>query len=147
MARKRKIEYTPQPYERKIIAGKKDKFTLVYLSMCESTAWKALVPRQQMLYLWFRFQWSTVGTKNTPSGDYPDNADFQRPYVVYMNKAVAMRTGLYTKVEGGNFNRRDFYNDVRRLENVGFIECLQKGKNTRTKSVYVLVDKWKFYEE
>lgn len=147
MGRKRKIQFNPQQYEKRTITDKKDKFVALYLSLCESAAWKALTPRQQVLYIWFRFQWKDVGSKNTPSGDYPNNEAFQRPYIVYMNKAVAVQTGLYTKVQGGNFNARDFYKDVQRLEAVGFITCLQKGKNTRTKSVYELSERWKNYQE
>lgn len=142
MARKENRDYDSR-YTGK--EKKKEQHVSIYRTLWKSKAWRDTKGRPHDLYLAIRFQWNYIGKQGTPSADYPNKKEFQRPDAVYMNKAVARALGLYVKVEGGNFLNRDFYNDLKRLEEVGLIDCLQRGKNTRTKSVYVPSDRWKKY--
>ncbi len=40
-------------------------------------------------------------------------------------------------------NESQFYKDRDLLVKYGFIEIIENGKNTRTKSIYMLSDKWR----
>jgi hypothetical protein len=103
-----------------------------------SEAWKELTDKQVRLYLFCRWQY-WAKKENRPGADYPDNEEYQRPEVFYLNWKKVHRVGLY------GTNRAGFYYDVEALCRHGFIKRLLDGKADRVKSVYSLSDSWLDY--
>lgn len=101
-----------------------------------SEAWKELTGKQAKLYLFCLWQ---RRAKDRPGADYPDNEEYQRPEVFYLNWKKVHSEGLYDTNRGG------FYHDVEALCRRGFIKRLLDGKRDRVKSVYSLSDSWLDY--
>ncbi len=121
---RRKI-YTPKSFES--IGGKRLSAN-IYISMLESTAWKQLSKNSRLLYVYMKAQY--YGAKNIP--EHPAT-DF------VFNWGLASQTyGLYT-------NKTQFAKDKSELIKYGFIECVENGKCTRTKSIYRFSDKWQSF--
>lgn len=97
----------------------------IYISMMQSSAWMKLSKNARLLYLYMKAQY--YGAKNIP--EHP-NTDF------VFNWALVSKTyKLYTNYTG-------FERDRNMLITNGFIELIENGKNTRTKSIYRFSDKW-----
>lgn len=119
---KRKPPYIPKPWES--VGGNKLSAN-IYASMMQSKAWMQLSKNARLLYVYMKLQY--YGAKNLV--DHP-GTDF------VFNWALASKTyGLYT-------NYKQFQNDRNMLIANGFIELIENGKNTRTKSIYRFSDKW-----
>lgn len=119
----KKKSYTPRSFE---IADNSRTSAVIYASMINSNPWRALSKNARVLYLYMKLQ--LYGQK--PIKDHPEH-DF------YFNWGLASKTyGLYT-------NQRQFRKDIEQLTTLGFIETIEKGKNTRTPNIYRFSDKWK----
>lgn len=115
-------KYTPKPWES--VGGNKLSAN-IYATMIQSPAWMKLSKNARLLYVYMKLQY--YGAKNLP--DHPAT-DFT------FNWALVSKTyKLYS-------NKRQFENDRNMLIEHGFIEYIENGKNTRTKSIYRFSDKW-----
>ena len=118
----RRKQYIPKPWES---VGGNRLSANIYASMIQSKAWMQLSKNARLLYVYMKLQY--YGAKNL--ADHPET-DF------VFNWALASKTyGLYT-------NYKQFQNDKNMLITNGFIELIESGKNTRTKSIYRFSDKW-----
>ncbi len=118
----RRKQYIPKPWES---VGGNRLSANIYASMIQSKAWMQLSKNARLLYVYMKLQY--YGAKNL--ADHPET-DF------VFNWALASKTyGLYT-------NYKQFQNDKNMLITNGFIELIENGKNTRTKSIYRFSDKW-----
>lgn len=124
MASKKK--YIPKSFESEKL---NDVSANIYASMMQSSAWQELTASSIRLYLFMKLQY--YGQKNLPN--------MPQEYY-YFNKAMFMET--YKLYSCPN----QFYIDKRLLIKQGFIEEIESGRNTRTKSIYKFSDKWKQYK-
>ena len=132
MGRKKK-GYTRKRYESmKLGAGFHDSYVAIYASMANSPAFIALTGNQRELY---RFCRSQLYTKSKPRDDFPDCEAFQPQEVFYMNWSIVKTIHLYK-------GPKTFRKDLKRLVELGFIECLFDGEKTGKKSVYTYSEKW-----
>lgn len=115
-------QYVPKAWES---VGGNRLSANIYVSMMQSNAWMKLSKNARLLYLYMKAQY--YGARNLPERP---NTDF------VFNWALVSKTyKLYT-----NYQR--FENDRNMLIEYGFIELIENGKNTRTKSIYRFSDKW-----
>lgn len=118
----RRKQYIPKAWES--INGSRLSAN-IYVSMMQSNAWMQLSKNARLLYLYMKAQY--YGAKNL--SDRPAT-DF------VFNWALVSKTyKLYT-----NYQR--FENDRNMLIEKGFIDLVENGKNTRTKSIYRFSDRW-----
>lgn len=129
MSRYRKPKWKPLDFET---IGDKKLSATIYAAMIQSDAWTQLSNNARVLYLYMKLQYFGVKQEDKPRGQQD---------LFYFNKAMATKTyGLYT-------NMAQFRKDRDMLLEYGFIEEVEKGKNTRTKSIYRFSDKWKEYHK
>ena len=93
--------------------------------MMQSKAWGALTNNARVLYLYMKLQY--YGQKQI-EGRGED--------CFYFNK------GLYCETYHLYSNTRQFRKDRDLLIQLGFIECIENGKTTRTKSIYKFSNRW-----
>lgn len=115
----------------------------IYESMLQSFAFKQLSTRQKMLYIYCKAQYYG---KRKPGKDFTEEELFQEETYFYLNHAVIVGYGLYTK----NMCK-EFYGDISELIARGFIkkfvpaaaasEIDLKCKNNR-KNVYCFTAEW-----
>lgn len=118
----RRKQYIPKAWES---VGGNRLSANIYVSMMQSNAWMQLSKNARLLYLYMKAQY--YGAKNIK--EHPET-DF------VFNWALASKTyKLYS-----NYAR--FKSDRDMLIKYGFIELVENGKNTRTKSIYRFSDKW-----
>ena len=118
----RRKQYIPKSWES---VGGNRLSANIYASMIQSKAWMQLSKNARLLYVYMKMQY--YGAKNLV--DHPET-DF------VFNWALASKTyKLYS-----NYAR--FKSDRDMLIKYGFIEVIENGKNTRTKSIYRFSDKW-----
>lgn len=139
MARKKK--YSPKPFESK---GEKyldekgimrsDTSANIYESMLASSVFRDLKPKQKVLYLYCKAQYYG---KRKPAKDFPNNADYAKDEVIYMNWNIARRNKLYSDTDSSTF-----YKDMKALIDHGFLEKLKSGKAHKEKNIYLLSNKW-----
>lgn len=123
---RRKKKYVPKSFES--VNGNCLSANL-YATMLQSKAWKKLNKGAMVLYLYMKLQY--YGARNIV--DHPQT-DF------VFNKAMVTQVyGLYT-------NMSQFRKDRDLLIEYGFIEYVENGKNTRTKSIYRFSNKWQQYK-
>ena len=108
----------------------KKRFIRIYSDLLLSDAFQSLSHNQQLLYVYM-------------SDCYIPTTKVEHPYnnasYFFFNRDLYQRKyGLYT-------NDRQFRKDRDELIKKGFIEEVESGKLTRTKSVYKFSDKWKTY--
>lgn len=121
MARRKK--YVPKAFESKK-AG--DVSANIYASMIQSRAWANLTNNARVLYLYMKLQY--YGQRNIPNREQE---------CFYFNKAMFTKTYQLYK------NVNQFYRDRQMLIDNGFIETVENGRTTRTKSIYRLSSKWR----
>lgn len=121
MARKKK--YVPKTFES---SKSGDVSANIYASMMQSRAWGNLTNNARVLYLYMKLQY--YGQKTIPDREQE---------CFYFNKALFLKIyQLYT-------NANQFYKDKKLLIDNGFIEIVENGKTTRTKSIYRFSSKWR----
>ncbi len=121
MSGRKKTEYIRRSFETRI-PGKPSETHEKYVALCftllTSPAWFQLSNGARNLYTFMRLQYDGIN----------DSFNFNR--------------AIYTKVYPLYSNRNQFYKDRDQLVEVGFIEIVEHGKNTRTKAIYKFSDKW-----
>lgn len=106
----------------------------IYESMLQSKAFKSLTAKQQILYVYCKSQYYG---KRKPKKDYEKQGLYQEETCFYMNWGKALDYNLYTQSSS-----RNFYRDMKKLEEMGFIEKLKSGQDHKEKNVYKFSGKW-----
>ena len=125
--------YKKKPYEKKSFESSgapSDVSANIYMSMLMSSAWKKLTPRQQILYVYCKLQY--YAEKKKPVKDN------QMSFTMNQSKWKDLYK-LYTR---NNY----FYQDINKLIETGFVACIESGRNTRTKSIYIFSDQWRTHK-
>ena len=104
-------------------------FVRIFLNMINSSAFKDLSYKQQLLYFYMKTQFCQKDSKK-PNGKHLQ---------FYFNR------GLYKNTLGLYSNDEQFRKDRDALIMHGFIICIENGSNTRSKSIYQFSDKWQIY--
>ncbi len=136
------FELKAQGYERspRISTEPKSKseaYIALFKTLLNSPAFHELTGNQRSLYIFCMTQWGTDPFEDKYSE--PDNVtEVDRRESFYMNLALGHSSGIY-----GDKSKNTFYNDLKRLEAVGFIDCIYHGKGKGAKSIYRLSDRWK----
>ena len=113
---------------------KNDTSANIYGSMLRHPAFTTLKTRQKILYIYIKAQ---LYGKRKPRHDYPGVEQLQDDLIFYYNHAAAVRDGLYTLGNHG-----DFYKDMQELEARGFIEKIRSGQSRRKKIIYRFDSRW-----
>lgn len=120
--RRKKSAYTRKAYEtKKPGTNTSEPFVALYSTLLFSDAWLDLKPRAQMLYIYMRHQFGN-GKGELADGQF------------FFNQAL-WKDKLYT-------NKNSFISDVKALVAHGFIDIVESGRFTRTKSIYAYSDRW-----
>ena len=128
MTGSKKRTYEKKPFESTGIGS--DTSANIYMSMLMSKAWRQLTANQRDLYVHCKAQ--LYAEKNKPN-------DNQLCFTMNQSKWCGLYA-LYKKT-----NAKGFYKDIAALISYGFIECVECGANTRTKSVYRFSSMWQKY--
>ncbi len=130
---RRPKKYVPKQFESS--SPQFDTSANIYMSMLMSAAWQSLNAGAKMLYMYCKAQY--YGEKRKPKPDFRQLTEQEQQQCFTMNKSKWKDLyHIYT-------NDRQFYKDMSLLIKSGFIELIESGKNTRTKNIYMLSDKWK----
>lgn len=130
---KSRRKYIPKSFES--TGRSNDTSANIYDSMLISAAFRDLSARQRMLYVYCKSQYYG---KRKPQADYPGIEAVQGDECFYLNHALISDVyGLYPKT-----NRRDFYRDMQKLADNGFIEIVSSGYAAKKRSIYKFSDKW-----
>lgn len=124
---KRKRTYEKKPFESTGLSS--DVSANLYKSMLLSTAWKALSPKQQQLYMFCKLQ--LYSEKKKP---------LERVECFTMNRAKVIDYGLYS-----DGNRGGFVRDMQSLIEKGFVDCISDGSASRSKTIYAFSARWQLY--
>lgn len=133
MAKKTKTKYVPKPFESD--GSSSDTSANIYISMLTSESWQALSKNAQVLYLYCKAQY--YAEKQKPKPAIITLSEQQQKQTFTMNKSKWQSLYKIYKSDNGQFNK-----DMQMLIDYGFVEVLQSGQNTRSKSIYLLSDKW-----
>lgn len=133
MARKKQNKYIPKPFESD--GSSSDTSANIYISMLTSESWQALSKNAQVLYLYCKAQY--YAEKQKPKPTIITLSEQQQKQTFTMNKSKWQSLYKIYKSDNGQFNK-----DMQMLIDYGFVEVLQSGHNTRSKSIYLLSDKW-----
>jgi len=120
---KRRTSYVPKAFESN--GAKSDTSANIYMSMLMSTAFMELNPRQKTLYLYCKAQ--QYAEKHTEE---------QEQFTMNRSKW----NNLYHLYSNGNSG--SFYKDMSRLIEVGLVDCVSCGADSRQKSIYRLSSRW-----
>lgn len=131
---KTKNKYKPKNFESN--GSTSDTSANIYMSMLASESWKKLTKNQQILYVYCKAQY--YAEKRKPKPQMAQLSDEELALCFTMNKSKWCK--LYGIYKDGN--QKGFINDMKALIDNGFIELIENGKNTRTKSIYKLSGKW-----
>lgn len=134
---KRRKKYVPKPFES--AGGANDTSANIYESMLNSAAFQDLTKNQRLLYIYMKAQYYG---KRKPEKDFPDVEQMQGDELFYFNLSLAEKYGLYSRG-----NRGQFYNDVKALEEHGFIMVVSSGRSTKTRSIYKFTGGWRVWED
>lgn len=129
-----KEKYKPKGFESTGISS--DTSANIYMSMLMSENWQKLTKNQQILYVYCKAQY--YAEKRKPKPQIAQLNDEELVLCFTMNKSKWC--SLYHIYKDGNQN--GFIKDMKALIDYGFIELVENGKNTRTKSIYKLSNKW-----
>lgn len=136
MGRNRK-KYVPKSFES--IGGTSDTSANIYESMLNSAAFKELTKNQRLLYIYMKAQYYG---KRKPGKDFPDVEHLQGDEMFYFNLSLAEKYGLYSRG-----NHMQFYNDVKNLQEHGFIQVVSNGRSTKSRSIYKFIGDWKNWHD
>lgn len=130
---RRKESYKPKSFESD--QNKSDTSANIYMSMLMSENWQKLTKNAQVLYLYCKAQY--YAEKNKPKLQLKQLTEQEQRQCFTMNKSKWQSLyGIYIS-DNGQFNK-----DMKQLIDYGFVELIENGKNTRTKSIYMLSNKW-----
>lgn len=134
---KRKKPYAPKLFESS--KGTKDPYAGIYETMLISPAFLNLTKNQRLLYVYMKAQYYG---KRKPKNDFPDIEQFQRDDLFYFNMALAEKYGLYSRS-----NDRQFYADIKAIEQHGFIKTVSNGRSTKSRSIYQFISEWQKWHD
>lgn len=129
-----KKSYRPKSFESN--GAKNDTSSNIYMSMLMSESWQKLTKNQQLLYVYCKAQY--YAEKRKPKPQLVQLTEEELCQCFTMNKSKWC--GLYHLYKDGNQN--GFIKDMKALIDLGFIDIVENGKNTRTKSIYKFSSKW-----
>lgn len=150
MSKNKIPQYVPTAYESELSFApmpkkgnkRKDKSANVYYSMLMSKAWRELTGNQKELYLFCKLQQFGESLSYEEHATEIEKQNLEKPNLsdrFTMNKSKWCELyQLYTEQ-----NAKRFYNDMKRLIELGFVELLQSGRTNKTKNIYKFSDKWK----
>ena len=121
----RKPKYIKKPFESNCSSS--DVSANIYESMMTHPAYIDLSANQKVLYEYCKLQY--YAEKRKPNND-PEQ------FTMNQNK-WCFKYRLYTKN-----NAKGFYRDMEALIDHGFIDCVESGRATRTKSIYKFSSAW-----
>lgn len=133
---RKKEKYIPKSFESSGKIGKDgDTSANVYMSMLLSKAWKNLTKNAQVLYLYCKAQYYAEKKKPKPQIKQLDESEQKLCFTMNKSKWLSLY-GIYNS-DNGQFNK-----DMKLLIENGFIEIVENGKVTRTKTIYKFSNKW-----
>ena len=103
--------------------------------MLTSAAFTDLTKNQRLLYIYMKAQYYG---KRKPSHDFIMQSD----EVFYFNRAIAIEYHLYS-----DSNRKSFYDDIKAIEQHGFIRTISNGKAAKQRNIYQFVSDWKQWKK
>ena len=114
----------------------------IYTSMLLSAAWHKLSSKQKELYLYCKAQYfgeskSAEEHKTNNEIQNGTNANLQIRFTMNKSKWCEIYH-IYTEN-----TKRYFYSDMQALIDNGFVNRVERGKNTFTKNIYEFSDKWR----
>ncbi len=127
-------KYIPQSFES--FGNSTDTSANIYMSMLLSPAWLSLTKNAQVLYVYCKSQY--YAEKRKPIPQVRQLNDTQLKMCFTMNKSKWLELYHIYNSDNGQFNK-----DMAMLVEYGFIEVVESGKTSRTKSIYMFSDKWK----
>jgi hypothetical protein len=130
---RRKESYKPKSFESD--QNKSDTSSNIYMSMLMSESWQKLSKNAQILYVYCKAQYYAEKTKPKPQLRQLTEQEQRQCFTMNKSKWQSLY-GIYPS-DNGQFNK-----DMKQLIDNGFIELIENGKNTRTKSIYMLSNKW-----
>ena len=130
---RRKESYKPKSFESD--QNKSDTSANIYMSMLLSESWQRLTKNAQILYIYCKAQYYAEKTK--PKSQLRQLTEQEQRQCFTMNKSKWQSLYRIYPSDNGQFNK-----DMKQLIDLGFIELIENGKNTRTKSIYMLSNKW-----
>lgn len=133
----RKKPYAPKLFESS--RGAKDPYAGIYETMLRSPAFLNMTKNQRLLYVYMKAQYYG---KRKPKNDFPDIEQFQRDDLFYFNMALAEKYGLYSRS-----NDRQFYADIKAIEQHGFIKTVSNGRSTKSRSIYQFTSEWQQWND
>lgn len=131
----RKGSYKPKPFES--TGRSNDTSANIYDSMLESSAFKDLSYRQQLLYVYMKARY--YGHKHPIKDDSTTFTFNQGLWIKDKNHSYKGGYKLYS-------HKAHFYRDRDALVNHGFIEIVENNKNQRESNVYRFSDKWRTWQ-
>ena len=134
MAKGKKSVYVKKSFESDL--SKDDTSANIYVSMLLSERWKQLSKNAQILYVYCKAQY--YAEKKKPKPTFRQLTDQEQKQCFTMNKSKWQSLYKIYPSDNGQFNK-----DMKQLIDNGFIELIENGKITRTKSIYMLSNKWK----
>lgn len=133
----RKKSYTPKAFES--TGRSNDTSANIYESMLLSAAYQDLNIRQRQLYVCMKAQYYG---KRKPGKDYQEIDLLQGDDLFYFPMSLAEKYALYTRE-----NHKQFYNDIKVIENHGFIQTVSNGKSTKSRSIYKFSGDWRDWND
>jgi hypothetical protein len=132
----RKKKYVPKGFESTGRSG--DTSANIYRSMMLHPACRDLTPNQFRLYVYCKSE--LYGKSRHDLDGFPEHVRADMTCFTF-NKAKWHKDGLY----GLYSNYGQFYRDMAALIEHGFVDCVQSGFSTRTKSLYKLSNRWQLW--
>lgn len=133
MSRKRE-KYIPKSFES--TGTSNDTSANIYMSMLMSDSWNNLTKNQQILYVYCKAQY--YAEKKKPKPIVVQLSEDELKLCFTMNKSKWCK--LYHIYKNGNQN--SFIKDMKALVDKGFVELVENGKTSRTKSIYKFSNRW-----
>lgn len=135
---KKKAVYIPKSFES--TGTKKDNSANIYMSMLTSWSWQQLSKNAQVLYVYCKAQYYAEKKKPETKVKQLDENEQRRCFT--MNKSKWQSLYHIYNSDNGQFQK-----DMKQLIKYGFVEYIENGKTSRTKSIYMLSDKWRDKKE
>lgn len=129
----KRVKYIPKSFES--LGKSNDTSANIYMSMLLSPAWQSLTKNAQVLYLYCKAQY--YAEKRKPKPQVRQLNETQQKMCFTMNKSKWLALYHIYNSDNGQFNK-----DMKMLIDYGFIEMIENGKTSRTKSIYMFSDKW-----
>lgn len=136
---RRKEKYIPKSFESD--GASNDTSANIYMSMLMSESWHNLTKNQQILYVYCKAQY--YAEKKKPKPMIRQLTEEELKLCFTMNKSKWCN--LYNIYADGGQTR--FKADMNKLIENGFIELVENGRTSRTKSIYKFSNLWNKKEQ